>query len=406
MTILQINTVVNTGSTGRIAEEIGQAIIKNGSKSYIAYGRNKNTSKSELIRIGNDLDNKIHGIYTRIFDRHGFASRYATQKLIKIVKNNKPDIIHLHNLHGYYLNIPILFDYMAISDIPIVWTLHDCWPITGHCAHFDYIRCERWKIECSNCPQKREYPSSIGMDYSTENYQRKKKLFTSVNNMTLVPVSKWLEKIIKSSFLKKYNVRTINNGINLETFYKNDERAVRIKYDIQDKFIVMGCAGVWSKRKGFDDFVKLSYLLNDNCRIILVGLSSKQINRLPGNIIGISKTEDTRELAALYSASDVFINPTWEDNFPTTNLEALACGTPVITYNTGGSIESVSPETGFVVEKGDINGLLRCIELIGRNGKEFYSNECIKRAQTLYNKEDRYNDYIKLYENILQNKTN
>lgn len=396
-TLLQINVVVNSGSTGRIAEEIGQVAIANGWMSFIAYGRNDRPSKSNLIKIGSNFDIKLHGLQTRLFDRHGLGSVNSTKKLIDQIEAIKPDIIHIHNLHGYYINIAILFKYLASRNFPIVWTFHDCWPITGHCSHFDFIGCNKWKTKCFKCPQKKEYPASYGIDRSEKNYQLKKEIFNSLKSLTIVTVSNWLHKIINQSFLKNIPSKVINNGIDTELFKPRSNMKLQAKYSLAGKFIILGVASTWSPRKGLSDFVKLSKEIDSSIMIILIGLNNTQIKYLPSNIIGISRTENTYELADFYSLADVYINPTWEDNFPTTNLEALACGTPLVTFNTGGSIESVSQETGFIVEKGDIKGLSQAIETVKRNGKEHYSSACRERALKLYDKNDRYKDYLNIY---------
>lgn len=406
-TLLQINTVVNTCSHGRIAEEIGQIALANGWKSFIAYGRNDRPSQSALIKIGSNYDIKFHGLQTRIFDRHGLGSKNATLTLVARIKEIKPDIIHLHNLHGYYINIEVLFNYLAAANIPVIWTLHDCWSMTGHCSHFDFIGCDKWETKCFRCPQKNEYPASYGLDRSERNYMLKKKLFTSVNKMTIVPISQWLGEIVRHSFLKDYLVKVINNGIDITIFKPLKNERIRFKYNIQGKFIILGAASKWSVRKGFSDFIELSKIMDINCIIILVGLNAKQIKDLPQNIIGISRTENTKQLAEIYSTSDVFLNPTWEDSFPTTNLESLSCGTPVITYNTGGSKESIDSNTGFVIQKGNIHDIIMAIETIKKFGKKQYSEACRTRVLKMYNKDDRFRDYLNLYEHFLSmDKTN
>jgi glycosyltransferase involved in cell wall biosynthesis len=399
--LLQINTVVNSGSTGRIAGDIGQIAMANGWKSYIAFGRNERPSQSQLIKIGTDWDIKMHGLQTRLFDRHGLCSKSATQAFMKQIEAIKPDVIHLHNIHGYYLNIEVLFNFLRISKIPVVWTLHDCWPFTGHCAYFDFVGCVKWQTQCNNCPQTRTYPASFFIDRSKQNFQFKKELFTGVQNLTLVPVSQWLANLLGQSFLKDYPVRIINNGIDTGIFRPVSAQNIRNKFDLHSKFVLLGVANIWEVRKGLRDFIELSEKLDTNYQIILVGLSKNQIKNLPDKIIGIEKTDSVSELAGLYAASDVFVNPTWEDNFPTTNLESMACGTPVITYNTGGSPEAVDNETGIVVEKGNINELHDAVLKIQKNGKTHYSAACKERAKHFYNKKDRFQDYIDLYENVI-----
>lgn len=402
--ILQINTVINYGSTGRIAEEIGINAIQNSWESYIAYGRNDSSSKSFKIKIGNYWDIRLHGLKTILLDRHGFGSRTATHNFIKEIQKIKPNIIHLHNLHGYYLNVEILFDYLNSTKIPLVWTLHDCWPMTGHCTHFTFVGCNKWRSHCEHCPQKKEYPASLGIDNSYNNFAEKKKIFTGSHNITIVPVSNWLAEIVKESFLYKYPIKVIHNGIDLNIFKQKNVNKIKRKYQLNNKFVILGVANIWNERKGFKDFIELNNLLNDDEVIILVGLSKDKMKILPEGIIPIERTENVMELADLYSAADVFMNPTWEDSFPTTNLESLACGTPVITYKTGGSSEAIDQETGIVVEQGNLNGLIKAISKIKGQGKQFYTDACVSRARRLYRKEDRYNEYIELYEEILKEK--
>jgi putative colanic acid biosynthesis glycosyltransferase len=399
--ILQINSVVNSGSTGRIAEEIGQTAMAAGWKSYIAYGRNDRPSQSELIKIGNDWDIKMHGLQTRLFDKHGLGSRSATIELIGKIKEISPDIIHLHNIHGYYINIEILIQYLKEINTPVVWTFHDCWPFTGHCTHFTYVGCEKWKTQCFECPQKTEYPASWLVDRSEKNFYLKKELFTSLFNLTLVPVSNWLSGILKESFLQGYPIKLIHNGINTDVFKPSTSRYFRSKHGLEHKFLLLGVASVWSPRKGLKDFFELSKHLNSDYQIVLVGLSRKQIEQLPNNILGIERTESVEELAEVYASCDVYVNPTYEDNFPTTNLESLACGTPVITYKTGGSPEAIDELTGIVVEQGNIAKLIDAFEMVKNKGKQYYSDACVNRAHRLYKKEDRFKDYLKLYEELL-----
>ena len=398
--LLQINTVVNSGSTGRIAEEIGNLAIENGWNSYIAYGRNERPSKSNLIRIGTDLDVKLHGLKTRLFDQHGLGSVNATRKLVNQIKQINPDIIHLHNIHGYYINIEILFSYLANANIPVVWTLHDCWPFTGHCTHFEFIGCEKWKTECYACPQSKEYPASLFSDNSRQNYSIKKQLFNSVRNLTIIPVSDWLKNLINYSFLSQFVGPVIKNGIDIETFKIKDTSELRVKLNLNNYFLILGVTNVWSQRKGLNDFIELSKRIPDDCKIILVGLTVKQIKKLPLNILGISRTENTEQLASFYSMSDLFVNLTYEDNFPSTNLEALACGTPVITYKTGGSVESVNYNTGFVVKQGDTSGILEAIELVKKRKKTFYTENCRQEAENCFNKDFSFRKYMDLYHQL------
>jgi len=402
-TLLQISIEVNSGSVGRIAEQIGETVILNGWTSYITFARNNNPSSSNVIKIGNKFDVYLHGIETRIFDNHCFSSASATRDLVEAIKTVKPDIIHLHHLHGYYINIEILFDYLRESGVPIVWTFHDCWSFTGHCAHFDFVGCDKWKTGCYSCEQKNEYPASLIFDRSQLNYRDKKRIFNSIDNLTIVSVSNWLDTKVKDSFLNSYPSKVIQNGIDLTQFKPFKSRGhIDNLYGTKDKWIILGVASTWDNKKGLNDFIQLDKILDkQKFLIVLVGLSQKQISKLPKSILGIKRTENVRQLADLYSAADVFLNPTFEDTFPTTNLESLACGTPVITYNTGGSVESVSSNTGFIVDKGNIPSLKSSILEIISRGKGYYTDICRETAEKYFDKKIKFNEYLKLYNELI-----
>lgn len=353
MRIVQINTF-SYKATGNIMLGIHEKLLSEKIDSYVIWGRGRAPKDSSEISIYDSVGIKWHGIYTRLTDRTAFASNNATKMLIEKLNELKPDVIHLHNMHGYFLNVAMLFEYIKTVDVQVVWTLHDCWAFTGHCAYFDAIGCERWKSGCHDCPQTSTYPKSVLMDNSARNYREKKDLFTGVKNMTLVTPSKWLADLAKQSFLSEYEVKVIQNGIDLTMFYPKTSN-IREKLGLTNQGIILGVASEWTERKGLKDFIKLADSFGkDGYKIILVGLTKKQLKDLPGNITGIARTANVEELVKLYSAADVFFNPTYEDNFPTTNLEAQACGTPVITYNTGGSPETLIYGCGFVVEKGDL----------------------------------------------------
>lgn len=399
MKVLQINSVCGIGSTGRIATDIHNILIEQGHESYIAYGRDLPKNCDTSIKIGSKLDNYKHVALTRIFDKHGFGSKKATQKFIEKVKELDPDIIHLHNIHGYYINIEVLFDYLKKADKPVVWTLHDCWSFTGHCAHFDYVGCDKWKTGCYDCPEKNSYPASVIIDNSKDNYIKKKELFTGIKNLTIVTPSKWLAGLVKQSYLREYPVEVINNGIDLDVF-KPTQSDFRERFNLEDKFIILGVASTWDRRKGFGYFVELSKKIKNDEVIVLVGLSEKQKEVLPRNIIGFTRTNNVNELVEIYSAADVFVNPTLEEVMGLTNVEALACGTPVITFESGGSVECIDETTGITVKKGDLKELLINIKVIKEKGKLNYSSQCLERAIKLFNKNQMFNKYIELYKLI------
>lgn len=391
MKVFQINSTCGFGSTGRIAVDILKEVEKNGGEGIIAYGRNSAPENVNSYRIGSDLQVKIHGVLSRITDRQGFYGTSATKKLIEKIKDYNPDIIHLHNIHGYYLNVAVLLKFLKEYNKPIVWTLHDCWAFTGHCAYFSFHGCEKWKTECNNCPLKKDYPTSLVMDKSKKNYKQKKELFTKPENITFVTPSEWLKDLTEKSFLGKYPVKVINNGIDLAKF-KPTESDFREKNNLQDKFIILGVASVWEERKGLKDFIKLNEMLSENEKIVLVGLDDNQLATLPESIVGIKRTNSIEELAEIYSAADVFVNPTYEDNYPTTNLEAISCGTPVVTYITGGSPESVFEGNGFSVPQGDVKGVYDAIQKV---------DGCKTPTKDFFDASKRYKEYVDLYKEIL-----
>lgn len=411
--LLQINPVIRINtSTGRIMQEIGELAMSKGWESYIAYSYGRDGLKpcaSKLVPVGNKADVVWHGLVTRLTDRHGLASESATRAFIREIERIQPDIIHIHNIHGYFLNYRVLFDYLAKCDIPVMWTVHDCWLYTGHCYHYSYIGCNKWKSECVQCPQRKLFPSSWWADRSKQNFRDKKAAFTSLpkERFTIVPVSRWMKEEMLRSFLKDYDFRVIHNGIDTKVFNIYDATEVKRKYQLEGKRIILGVASIWCEEKGWNDFMRLAEQLDEHERLVLVGVDEKHQALLPKHVTGIRRTENIRQLAELYSAAEVFVNPTWQDNYPTVNLEAIACGTPVVTYRTGGSVEAVTEHTGLVVEQGDIDGLLKAIRTIEERGKAYYQQSCRVYALANFKKEDRYAEYLKLYDELIgRNKKN
>ena len=397
MRVLIINSVCGTGSTGRICVDIANILTEEGHECKIAYGRKKADEKfnNYAVRIGSNLGVRIHGVLSRVFDNTGFYSTFATKKFIKWVKEYDPDVINLHNLHGYYINIKLLFEYLKESGKPVVWTLHDCWSFTGHCAYFCSVNCKKWHQGCHNCSKKKEYPASLIFDNSKNNYKRKKQLITQLDNLTIVTPSKWLSDLTRESFLNKFPVHVINNGINTDNFKVTKGDFVRI-YGIENKKIILGVASVWESRKGLNDFLELRTLLDDSFAIVLVGLTEQQKSELPQGIIGITRTENVEQLAEIYTAADVLVNPTKEENYPTVNLEAQACGTPVVTYDTGGSAECLIEGVGAVTSEKTPAALNAAIlDVLSKDIK--IDTEALKQE---FSQKERFKAYINLFEEI------
>lgn len=409
MKVLQINTVAVNGSTGRITEGIGEAIIRRGHSSYIAYGRNNilpESSKSNLIKIGNNFSVTEHVLETRLLDRQGLASRYATHKFIKQIDAIKPDVIHLHNIHGNFLNYKILFKYLAEADIPVVWTLHDCWAFTGHCVHFVAKNCDKWKSGCFSCPRLGSYPKSYFADRSRSNYENKKRAFTSVKNMTLVPVSNWLGQVCSESFLGNNPIHVIHNGIDTDSFSPkiNVSTKIRNKYELGNRFVVLGVATGWSNENGLYDFIELRKRLDPDYVIVLVGVTEKIKSILPEGIIGISRTDSKEELAELYSTADIFINGSFEETFGLVTAESMACGTPVIVYDSTACPEIVTDNTGYVIPVRDIEAMKSTIEYqrqLPYETKLSQSEVCSELIRNKYDRLEKYDEYVSLYEQII-----
>lgn len=387
--VFLINSTCGLGSTGRIVTGLMDVLSSNGYTCMAAYGRGKAPEGYDTYRIGSDFDVNVHGALSRITDRHGFYSKSVTKRLIHKIEEFNPDIIHLHNIHGYYLNVGILFRYLKKSGRKVIWTLHDCWSFTGHCTHFEYIGCTKWKTGCFRCDQLSEYPKSLLRDGSTGNYKEKKELFTGIPGMVLVTPSEWLKGKVKQSYMKDYNVTVIPTGIDLSQF-RPVESDYREKYGLGDAYVILGAANPWRERKGLYEFAKLGKALNHHYKIVLVGLNEKQMAELPPEIIALPKTDSIEEMVKWYSTADVYVNLTLEDTFPTTNIEALACGTPVITYRAGGSPESIDPSCGTVVERSNLTGVSAAIDCMALAADK--KEACLKRA-SMYSSEKRFTEY-------------
>ena len=363
MNILFINSVCGVGSTGKICESLAKEMEQQGHNVKIAcspFYSISSDGRKYAYTIGSKKDVYTHYLKTRTIDAHGFGSKNATIQFIKWANEFNPDMLWMHNLHGYYINLPVLFAWIKQRpQMQVKWTLHDCWAFTGHCAYFDMANCDKWKTVCANCSEIREYPSCYGIDNSKTNYIKKREIFCGVKNLTIITPSRWLADLVKQSFLKEYPVEVIHNTINTDIF-RPVSGSFRQSHHLQNKKIILGVANYWEQRKGYADLVKLAVELKDYV-VIAVGRTTKECERItmPENFLSIQCTENQQQLAELYSAADVFFNPTLQDNYPTVNLEAEACGTPVVTYDAGGSKETVFRPDSVVIPKGDLNAAVQ-----------------------------------------------
>ena len=394
MKILQINTTCGVGSTGKICTGISDLLTQKGIENRILYSLKTSGHPAGIQCVQNGLYVKWQALKSRVFGNYGFHSRRATKKLIAAISSEKPDIVHLHNIHGHDCDLEMLFTYFKKNKTKLIWTFHDCWAFTAYCPHFTMMKCPKWQSGCKDCIQRKEY--SWFFDRSAELYQRKKELFYGLD-LTIVTPSRWLADLVSQSFLKDYPVEVIHNGIDLSVFSPRESKW-REKYHMEDKKILLGVAFDWGVRKGLDVFLDLAKSLPQNYQIVLVGTNDQIDKTLPDNIISIHRTQNQGELAELYSAADLFVNPTREEVLGLVNIESLACGTPVVTFRSGGSPECVDTTCGAVVDCDDIEALKKEILRICEN-TPYPKEACIEKAKA-FDKEARFGEYLALYQRL------
>lgn len=394
--VIQINSVCGQGSTGRIAQDISECARNNNIESIVLYGFRKSDYEFAQ-KINTEYNVHFDAFLTRFLGKRGSYNNGAAQRMIKIIEEYHPDIVHLHNIHGQYFNVYVLLEYLKKKDIPIIWTFHDCWPFTDDCFYFDYINCDGWKNGCVSCPIEKDCRHPMILHNSSRNRKKKISAFTTISHMDIVCPALWMADLVGQTEFNKYKIHVINNGIDLTSFVPSESKK-------SNKFIILGIVYTLYDRKGGKYFLDLAERLDERFQILLLGLNSSEYSKLPSNITPIKKTNSKKELAQIYSAADVFINPTLEDNFPTVNIEAIACGTPVITFETGGSPEIIDEKTGIVVNKGDVEGLVEAINIVYKKGKSSFSQKCINRAHSLFSRENMAQNYINLYRDVFEYK--
>ncbi len=393
MRTVQINTTCGAGSTGKIAVSISELLSESGIENFILYTSGKSDC-AEGIKCSGKTYKKFQALKSRVFGNYGFNSKTATRKMIGHLERINPEVVHLHNIHGHDCDLEMLFDYIRSRNIKVFWTFHDCWAFTGYCPHFDMIGCDKWKSGCEKCPQRKEY--SCFFDKSNKLYQKKKELLSEID-LTVITPSNWLADTVKQSFLGGCDIRVINNGIDLSVF-KPEESDFRKRHGLENKKILLGVSFGWSDKKGLDVFAELAKRLPDDYRIVLVGTNEKTDGLLPENVLSIHRTQNQKELAEIYSAADLLINPTREENYPTVNMESIACGTPVLSFRTGGSPEIIGEGCGAVVEKNDIDAMEKEIVRICKE-KPYWTETCVEYAKR-FDKNICFEKYIELYRSI------
>ncbi|HAQ71100.1 MAG TPA: glycosyl transferase [Flavobacteriales bacterium] len=400
-TIVQINSVINKGSTGRICQGIGLQAQENGWDNHIVFGRKSNSTDLNTYDIGSTFSFIQHLGASLLFDAHGKGSRNSTLKLCNWLDEIKPDVVHLHNVHGYYLHVPSIVSYLREKKISVVWTLHDCWSFTGHCSYYSDINCEKWKTECHKCPKTKNYPKSLFIDNSSHNYRWKKKLFSNWEQLEIVTVSKWLEHEVRKGFLKAENIRTIYNGVDKNIFHpSHDLTRINKKFDLEQKFVALAAATAWSETKGLKDYIKLASYLREDEVIVLIGLDLNTIKNLPKGIIGLHRTENQTELAEWYTRANVVLNLSTQETFGMTSIEGFACGTPSIVYNTTASPELVDEGTGVVIEPHDLDAVYDNMVKIKNNQLAITKEKCLARVENNFDSKKQFNKYIELYESL------
>ena len=402
--LLLINVALNWGSTGKIVEGIGKLALSNGWEVYVAHGsRYVNESELNSYCVTTKLGEILHYIESSLFDAQGRGSRLSTRKFLKVIDGIEPDIVQIHNIHGCFINYPILFNYFRERRIPVVWTLHDCWSMTGHCVHFERTHCDKWKIQCSHCPQKRDFPKSYLLDRSKSNYIKKKELFTSMVNMRITTVSSWLKGVVEQSYLRKFPIDVVYNGVDTNQFDRT-ENSIRERLKIGNKKMLLAVASGFEERKGIYDYVALSKVLPNRYQIVHVGVNQNDCKLLPASIIAVRHANGVKELACFYSAADVLLSLSYEETFGLTIAEAMSCGTPAVVYDNTAQPELITLETGIVVKSGDINAVLNAVIEICEKGKDFYFEACRRRAENRFDKNKRYKEYMDVYYTLMNSR--
>lgn len=388
MRVLFVNGVVDYGSTGKIVRDLADGLKDQGHDVSMVFGRHQAHELQNTVDVSSKLGFYHHYFGSRILGKHGQYSKRATKQTIQEIERFKPDVIHLHNLHGYYLHVPNLLKYLAKAGIPVIWTLHDCWMISGSAAYFDYYGCDVWDQGCQKCHNTKEYPINQFGLHQIQNLKWKQELVSQLSQLEVITVSNWLNELISSTFFQKHQIHTIYNGINENVFTPSPKsQSTQIK--------LLGVANEWEKRKGLDDFIALNEKLDDRYEITLIGLSEAQVAALPSDMVGITRTKDQKELAQYYSDADIYLNLSVEETMGLTTIESLACGTPVITYNKTAVPELVDESVGLVVEAHDLNALQEAITKVYES--DTYKTETLVDYAHRFTNDIMISNYLKIY---------
>ena len=404
MKILQINTIYKQKSTGRTCWELEKILEAKGHYSFTIHQVGETSDPRHSYVVNRKFGYYFHKVMSRITGLDGYYSYWATRRAIRIIKKQKPDIIHLRNLHGGYLHLPSLFKFLSLYNRPIVYSIHDTWAYTGKCPEYENVQCDKWKSECNECPQWKRYPKSFFFDRSKKMFYDKKHWYADIKDLTVVGVSDYMKNESSQSVL--FNGRRIErvyNWINLDVFHPFDDiqnRETRARYGMSDKFLVIGVSSYWSKNTEYEEICTLAKQIGREAQVCLVG--GVDIKLPYKNMHHIPNTNSIDELARIYSCADAFICLSTAESFGKVAAEALACGTPIVVYDSTGIKEIPGNDCGSIVEKHNISGVKEKLLEIKEKGKKSYSFACRKRAEKLFNYMVNAEQMISLYKEILE----
>lgn len=396
MKVLQINAVYGYKSTGIIVKDIGETLQKVSDECYYAYQSSREPVKNGY-RVGGTLSWKWHALYARLLGKQAYASKIATRRFLKWIDKVNPDIVHLHNLHSNYINLNILCDYLAKRAIPTVITMHDCWYFTGKCTHYSAVKCDKWQTSCGSCPLNKSEQPSLFFDCTSKVLEDKTKHLLKLKNLTLVGCSEWIANEAKKSKLQSANIQVVYNGVDTAIFTPHDSQ-IRNELGIENQFVILGMADKWCLEQNRDVVERLITSQDSNTKFVIVGCKEEQKEHFKSfnNVLALGYITDRNKLSDIYSAADVFVNLTRADTLPTVNMESICCGTPVITFNCCGGPELVDKDCGFIVEEGNVEQLISCVEAIKQQPLTFD----VQKQHEKFNKNECYKKYLEVYKNI------
>lgn len=399
MKILQINATYRIGSTGKIISDLNDILTQNGHEGYMlcAYALETKDNLYIMDNMRYPFNAKLNILKMRITGLNGYSKKKETIKALEWIDSIEPDVIHLHNIHGDWINLEYLFEYIKRKNARVIWTLHDCWAFTGRCSHFENYGCIKWKHECDACRNSNVYPITYFFDKSKKMFRDKKRWFSKIQNMELITPSEWLAELVSNSMLKEYPVTIIPNGVDTAVFFPREEGSKYLE-GLERKRLILGVANCWTEGKGLRKFIELDKIIDhEEFQIILVGLSKKQVKDIPKTIIPILRTNNQVELAKIYSQVDCYLNCSILETMGMTTVEAMACGMPVIVFDKTAIPETVGNGCGIILDSDcTIEEIYSAVKDICSTRWE-RKDKCISHVMCNFDKEKQYKKYLKLY---------